>query len=112
MAARKVAINWTEFAKKVPEAQQAAFRAFQRKHFDLVKKVNSLPAELPKIDWDKYRKGITVPGMVDEWQKAYESLDIPYPKAKDNHLAKVSTARKLILHSCPCRIETIIILIH
>lgn len=38
------------------------------------------PAELPKIDWAAYKKQVPVAGMVDTFQKQYESLQIPYPQ--------------------------------
>lgn len=38
------------------------------------------PAELPKIDWASYKKQVPVAGMVDTFQKQYESLQIPFPQ--------------------------------
>merc|ERR1719347_253955 len=43
-----------------------------------LRSVNALPAELPAIDFSAYSK-VTVPGMVDNFQKKYGALTIPYP---------------------------------
>lgn len=37
------------------------------------------PAEPPKINWAVYKQTIPIPGMVDNFQKQYEALKIPYP---------------------------------
>ena len=92
MAARRVAassVNWAEFSRKIPAAQRASFNALKQKSDGFVRAVNALPEAAPKIDFDSYKSKIAVAGMVDEFQKKYEALDIPYPK--DNVTASVST---------------------
>merc|ERR1712183_136046 len=37
---------------------------------------------LPKIDFANYKAKIAVAGMVDDFQKKYEALKIPYPQDK------------------------------
>jgi ATP synthase D chain, mitochondrial (ATP5H) len=37
------------------------------------------PEAAPKIDWSYYKSRVAVAGMVDNFQKQYESLKIPYP---------------------------------
>lgn len=37
------------------------------------------PPEPPKINWALYKNAVPVPGMVDNFQKQYESLKVPYP---------------------------------
>ena len=91
MAARRVAassVNWAEFSRKIPAAQRASFNALKQKSDGFVRAVNALPEAAPKIDFDSYKSKIAVAGMVDEFQKKYEALDIPYPK--DNVTASVS----------------------
>lgn len=39
----------------------------------------ALPAEAPKIDWAFYKSKVPVAGMVDEFQKQYSAVSIPYP---------------------------------
>merc|ERR1712025_663426 len=83
MAARRVtstAIDWVKFADKIPAAQQPAFQAFKNKHGEYLKAVNALPEAPPKIDFAGYANKIAVAGLVEEFQKKYESLEIPYPK--------------------------------
>lgn len=40
------------------------------------------PENVPKIDWAHYKKQIPVAGMVDNFQKEYESLKVAYPADK------------------------------
>merc|ERR1711988_1454538 len=83
MAAQRISastVNWVEFARKIPAAQKASFQAFKQKSDGFVRAVNALPESAPKIDFDAYRSKISVAGMVDDFQKKYEALDIPYPK--------------------------------
>lgn len=37
------------------------------------------PETAPAIDWSYYKKHISAGSMVDQFQKEYESLKIPYP---------------------------------
>merc|ERR1711874_773837 len=83
MAAQRISassVNWVEFARKIPAAQKASFQAFKQKSDGFVRAVNSLPEAAPKIDFAIYKSKIAVPGMVDEFQKKYKALQIPYPK--------------------------------
>lgn len=83
MAARrftKSAINWAAIIERVPETQKAEFQAFKAKVDGNLRKVGALPEEPPKIDWNHYKSKVPVPGMVEAFQKAYESLKIPYPQ--------------------------------
>lgn len=47
--------------------------------FNLCFRVLANPAELPKIDWSFYKNSVPIAGMVDNFQKQYEALKIPYP---------------------------------
>lgn len=37
------------------------------------------PEVSPKIDWAYYKSRVAVAGMVDNFQKQYDALKIPYP---------------------------------
>lgn len=37
------------------------------------------PENPPKIDWEAYKKTVPIAGMVDNFQKQYEALKIPFP---------------------------------
>lgn len=41
--------------------------------------MNQYPEAPPKIDWAKYKTLVPIPGMVDEFEKQYNALKIPYP---------------------------------
>lgn len=83
MASKRVsstAIDWASFAKKIPAAQKASFTALKQKHDGYMRSVNSLPEAAPKIDFAGYKSKIPIAGMVDDFQKKYEALQVPYPK--------------------------------
>merc|ERR1712050_617863 len=83
MAARRVSastVNWAEFARNIPAAQKPSFNALKQKSDGFVRAVNALPEAAPKIDFAAYKSKVAVNGMVDEFQKKYEALQIPYPK--------------------------------
>merc|ERR1719430_63760 len=44
-----------------------------------MRRVNVLPAALPKIDFAAYQGKVKVEGMVDNFEKSYAALSIPYP---------------------------------
>jgi len=37
------------------------------------------PESAPKINWEYYKAHIPIQGMVDDFRKKYEALNIPYP---------------------------------
>lgn len=42
-------------------------------------RVLAQPEKAPAIDWAYYKQRVPVAGMVDEFQKQYTALNIPYP---------------------------------
>merc|ERR1712111_68615 len=92
MAARRVSastVDWAAFSRKIPAAQKASFTALKQKSDGFVRAVNSLPESAPKLDFATYKSKIAVAGMVDNFAKKYEALEIPYPK--DNVTASLDT---------------------
>ena len=58
MAAKRVtttAVNWAEFATKIPAANKAAFSALKNKQDGYLRAVNQLPEALPAIDFAGYK---------------------------------------------------------
>lgn len=45
------------------------------------------PETPPKIDWAAYKQTVPISGMVENFQKQYDSLKVPYPA--DNFSAQV-----------------------
>merc|ERR1712242_422570 len=91
MAAKRVtttAVNWAEFATKIPAANKGAFTALKNKQDGFLRTVNQLPEALPAIDFAAY-KGKVAQGMVDDFEKKYKILEIPYPK--DTAQAEIAT---------------------
>ena len=97
MAAKRVAtssVNWSALAERVPPSQKTNFLAFKTKSDKYLRSVQANPEVAPKIDWSFYKSKVALPGLVDSFQKSYESLNIPYPK--DNLSASVEDQRKEI----------------
>lgn len=42
----------------------------------------ALPSEPLKIDWAAYKSKITIPGLVENFEKSYNAVKIPYPEDK------------------------------
>ena len=43
-----------------------------------LRNVSALPTALPTIDFAAYNK-VSVPGMVEGFEKKYKALEVPYP---------------------------------
>lgn len=52
------------------------------------------PEKPPALDWSFYKARVPVAGMVDEFQKQYSALSIPFPP--DTRTAEVDTQEKEI----------------
>ncbi|KAB0796155.1 hypothetical protein PPYR_10216 [Photinus pyralis] len=75
----KSSINWASLAERVPESQKHLYQQFKSKSDSYLRKVTSLPENAPAIDWTTYKTRIPIKGMVDDFQRQYEALKIPYP---------------------------------
>lgn len=64
------------------------------------------PEVPPKIDWAYYKKNVPLAGLVDKFQKEYESFTIPYPtdkytsqlESQEKELVIIVTAKCYICH--------------
>lgn len=54
--------------------------------------MSELPDAPLKLDWAMYKKHIAISGMVDKFQKEYDSVKIPYPI--DNYTEKIEAQEK------------------
>lgn len=82
MASKRItrsSVNWAAIAERVPRAHQGSYKAFKSKSDGYLRRMLALPAEPPRIDWSAYRSEITVPGLVDGFEKSYRAMKIPYP---------------------------------
>merc|ERR1712088_733778 len=103
MAAKRVtttAVNWAEFATKIPAANKAAFSALKNKQDGYLRAVNQLPEALPAIDFAGY-KGRVSQAMVDDFEKKYKALDIPYPKDTAQGEIAAEEAKQAVPHLVP-----------
>nr|ALS04915.1 mitochondrial ATP synthase subunit d [Pseudodiaptomus poplesia] len=82
MASKRVAataLDWSVLSTRIPAENKPAFNMLKAKVDKHLRAVNSLPAELPAIDFSVYRSRIAVAGMVDNFESKYKGLQIPYP---------------------------------
>lgn len=56
------------------------------------RRVLANPEKPPAIDWATYKAKIAIPGLVDAFQKEYESLQIAYPADKVTPLVDAQQA--------------------
>lgn len=85
MAAKRIAttsINWSELAQRTPAQQKGLFVQFKGRTDKYLQAIAANPEQSPKIDWSFYKSRIATAGIADSFQKAYESLTIPYPTDK------------------------------
>jgi len=97
MAARRIAktaIDWAAFAESVPANQKDFFRAFRGKSDKFVSRVHQYPENLPKIDFAFYKTRLATPAMVEQFEKSYAALQVPYPKDKNNMLGQIDEQEK------------------
>ncbi|XP_029174081.1 ATP synthase subunit d, mitochondrial [Nylanderia fulva] len=76
------AINWAALAERIPETEKTAFVAFKAKSDQHLRRMTANPEAPPKIDWAYYKKNVALAGLVDKFQKDYESISVPYPTDK------------------------------
>ena len=82
MASRRVGqkvVDWAKISSTVPKEVRAEFNQFRGTYEKTLARVNAYPETPQPIEWDQYKKNISLPGFVEEFQKQYEALKIPYP---------------------------------
>jgi len=90
----KSAVDWAAFAERVPPNQKDAFRAFKQKSELFVSKVYRNPENLVPIDFATYASKLSNAAMVTEFEKAYKSLVVAYPKDKGNLKGQIDAEEK------------------
>merc|ERR1711976_908100 len=87
MAARRIsksAMDWVAFAERIPGNQKETFRALKQKSDEFMARVHQNPEAMANIDFAFYRQRLANPAIVDEMEKGFKALSIPYPKDPDN----------------------------
>ena len=83
MAAKRLsksAVDWAKFHSLVPAEETALLSALQGKQNGYLTRVNTLPAELPKIDFAKYKNAVPAfANTIANFEKAYGQVKVPYP---------------------------------
>lgn len=57
----------------------------------------SSPFEPLKLDWAAYKNKIAIPGLVDNFEKSYNAIKVPYPE--DKYTAAIDKHEKQIVIS-------------
>ncbi|KFM70100.1 ATP synthase subunit d, mitochondrial, partial [Stegodyphus mimosarum] len=78
----KSSIDWAAFAERVPAHEKAKFHLFKARVDGYTKRLMSYPEKPPAIDFSAYRARLPNRAMVDEFEKQYNSLKVPYPADK------------------------------
>ncbi|KAL2724496.1 hypothetical protein V1478_009009 [Vespula squamosa] len=89
------AINWAAIAERVPEEQKQLFIAFKAKSDQYLRRMMANPESSPQLNWDYYRKNVTIPGLVEKFRKEYEALTVPYPA--DKYTSLIDSEEKQML---------------
>merc|ERR1711976_753486 len=87
MAARRIsksAVDWVAFADRIPGSQKDAFRALKHKSDEFMSRLHQHPESMANIDFAFYRQRLANPALVDEMEKGFKALSIPYPTDPDN----------------------------
>jgi len=84
MASRQVAakaVNWAALAARIPKDPKASAGFDEmRIKFETTKGVlNSTPETPAPIDWDHYMNVVKNKALVEKFQSAYSSIEVPYP---------------------------------
>jgi len=82
MAAKRIsrsAIEWSKIAERVPEGQKLYFNALKTRSDNYLRRVLENPETAPKLDFAAYKSKVGIAGLVDNFQKQYEAVKIPYP---------------------------------
>ncbi|KAJ3615227.1 hypothetical protein NHX12_018795 [Muraenolepis orangiensis] len=80
MAARRAtlkAIDWVAFAERIPANQRGMFNALKTRSDAIAAKLVSLPEKPAVIDWSFYKTAVAKAGMVAEFEKKFNALQIP-----------------------------------
>ncbi|XP_033630578.1 ATP synthase subunit d, mitochondrial-like [Asterias rubens] len=95
MAARRAgqkAIDWAAFIERVPANQKSQFNVLKSKAETLKTRLSMTPEQPAAVDWANYKKTVPVAGLVDKFQKQFESLKVPLPE--DTASAKIASQAK------------------
>lgn len=97
MAARRVsksAVDWAKLADLVPANQKDIFRAFKARSDMFISRVHRFPEALPAIEFSVYAARLSNPALVEQYQKAYAAISVPYPKDNTNLKAAIEAEAK------------------
>ncbi|XP_033096289.1 ATP synthase subunit d, mitochondrial-like [Anneissia japonica] len=92
--AAKKAVDWAAFAERVPVNQKSQFNALKGKSDAIRAKFMATPEKPPAIDWAYYKARVTVPGLVDKFQKQFADVKVPFPQ--ENVTGKIDEQEKLM----------------
>ncbi|RNA44878.1 ATP synthase subunit mitochondrial [Brachionus plicatilis] len=97
MAARRVSkssVDWAKLQKVLPQGQQSIYSNLLAKNYQYTSVIASLPDNLPKIDFESYRKQLANPSAIDKLEKGYLAFQAPYPKDTENAVSKIDQSEK------------------
>jgi hypothetical protein len=81
MATKRIAttaLDWGVLAATIPAENKSAFAGLKLKVEKHMRAVSVLPSDPIPIDFSAYKAKITVPRIMDNFEKSYSGLQIPY----------------------------------
>jgi len=78
----RTSIDWAAFSERIPSSEKPKFHQFKAKADGYTQKMMSYPEKPPAIDFSMYRNRVPNRALVDEFEKQFNSLKVPYPADK------------------------------
>jgi len=89
----KSVVDWAKIAERVPDNQKTQFIALKTRSDNYMRRVFANPETPPKLDFTAYKSRVGIAGLVDNFQKQYEAVKVPYPS--ENLTAKIAEQEKM-----------------